>query len=511
MEEKSRTEYSARNTSVALVSRITAILMGYLLRVVFTHTLSESYVGINGLCLDIVNVLSLTEMGIGTAITFALYKPIAEHNIEKQKSLMHMYCWFYRIVALAVTAVGLLLVPFMDVLVKDYQEIHHLILIYLLYLANTVCSYLLIYKKTLMDAHQLIYIGTFYKTMSWLLQDIVQIAILVLTKDFILFLIVSIAATISSNICISKRANQLYPYLKDKNIKPLDKEERRGIFKNIRAMLMHKIGDVAVNNTDNLILSAFVGLTSVGRYSNYYLVIGSIKQLVDQVFEGITASVGNLGVTADKEHVNKVFKSAAFMGQWIYGFCAICLYELLNPFVEMSFGKNYLFKKEIVLILCINFFVTGMRKATLIFRDSLGLFWFDRYKAVVEAVLNLIVSIFLVQKFGTVGVFIGTFISTIFTSAWVEPYVLHKHHLKTSCASYFLHYFLYIGIMAVIWYGTDILCVMVSGGTFFILIKRLIICMIVPNLLLLLFYCRTKEFRFLIDKAVLVIKKKRGH
>lgn len=510
MEKRSRTEYSARNTSVALFSRVTAILIGYVLRVIFTHTLSESYVGINGLFLDIVHVLSLTEMGIGTAITYALYRPIATEDIEKQKSLMRLYCWFYRIVAIIVAIAGLAVIPFMNVLIKDYGQIEHIVFIYLLYLINTVCSYLLIYKKTLMDAHQLIYIGTFYQTMSWVIQDILQILILIFTKNFILFLTVNICCTLFCNICISRKADSLYPYLKDKKIQPLPKEEKQDIFRNIRAMLMHKIGDVAVNNTDNLILSSFVGLLSVGCYSNYYLVIGSIRQLLDQIFQGITASVGNLGVTEDRGRVRQVFEAAAFMGQWMYGFAAICLYELLNPFVEMSFGKNYLFTKDVVLILCINFFINGMRQAVLVFRDSLGLFWFDRYKAVAEAVLNLGISLLLVKEFGTLGVFLGTLISMLLTSVWVEPYILYKHHLHTSSIPYFIQYILYTAVMGCVWLISDRLCLLVSGNVFLILVKRLGICIVLPNLILSAVYWKKKEFVFLQKKAMMLLREKRG-
>lgn len=510
MEAKSRTEYSARNTSVALFSRVTAILMGYVVRVIFTHTLSESYVGINGLFLDIVHVLSLTELGVGTAITYALYRPIATGDIEMQKSLMRLYCWFYRVVALVVTVAGLALIPFLDVLIKDYGEIEHVALLYLLYLANTVCSYLLIYKRTLMDAHQLIYIGTFYQTMTWVVQDIVQIWILVATKNFYLYLMVNIFCTLLCNVLISKRADGLYPYLKDRSVLPLPLEERKGIFRNIRAMMMHKVGDVVVNNTDNLLISAFVGLVSVGKYCNYYLVIGSIKQLLDQVFQGITASVGNLGVTEVRGRVKRVFEATFFMGQWLYGFAAICLYELLNPFVEMSFGKNYLFPNSIVLILCINFFINGMRQSVLVFRDSLGLFWFDRYKAVAEAVLNLGFSLLFVQKWGTFGVFLGTFLSVILTSAWVEPYILYKHHLKTSCLEYFAHYFLYTAVMASVWALSNQLCQWVDGSAFWVLAKRLGICILVPNAIMAALYWKKKEFVFLRKKAYLLLQKKRG-
>lgn len=508
MAEQSRTEYSAKNTSVAVVSKLVAILMGFVTRVVFTRMLNESYVGVNGLFTDILNVLALSELGVGTAITYALYKPIAEKDIEKQKSLMKLYQQIYRIVALFVATMGLLVVPFMDVLIKNKPDVENLTFIYLMYLANSVLSYLFIFKKTLIDAHQKIYIGTLYTHIGYVIQDILQIIILITTRNFILFLTIYLVCTLGENLAISIKANSLYPYLKDKNVKPLPKEERKEIFKNIRAMMMHKIGTVVVNNTDNLILSSIVGITSVGLYSNYYLLIGSVRQVLDQFFDGITASVGNLGVTEDKSRVKKIFETSFFIAHWVYGFAAICLYELLNFFVEISFGKNYVFPLSVVLVLCINFYVNGTRKATLVFRDSLGLFWYDRYKSIAEAVINLVVSIILANKFGTAGVFWGTFISTVCTSSWAEPYVLYKHHIKASVVPYFIKYVVYSLILGLTWAFTNYVCTFVDGSMFEVLVMRLLICVVVPNVMLLLVYLRTKEFKFAFGKAKSLIGKK---
>ena len=388
METKSRTEYSAMNTTVAVISRMTAILMGFVTRVIFTHTLSENYVGINGLFTDILNVLSLTELGAGTAITYALYRPIAEGNIKKQQQLMKLYQTFYRGTAVCVGVLGLALIPFMDVLMKNRPEVEHLTFIYLLYLANSVLSYLLVYKRTLIEAHQMNYVVLIYQTGFLVLQDLLQIVVLVTTGNFILFLLMYLMCTVLSNVCISRKAEKLFPYLKEKEKERLPAEERTGLFRNIRAMMMHKLGTVVVNNTDNLLISAFVGVVSVGIYSNYYLLIGSVRQVLDQVFAGITASVGNLGATEDQGKIREIFETAFFIGQWLYGFAAICLYELLNPFVELAFGRQYLFERSVVMILCINFFINGTRKAVLTFRDSMGLFWFDRYKALAEAALG---------------------------------------------------------------------------------------------------------------------------
>lgn len=508
-EKITRTEYSMRNTSVALVSRVTAIIMGYLLRVVFTRTLSESYVGLNGLFIDIINVLSLSEMGIGTAVTFALYRPIAEGDIEKQKSLMMLYRRFYRIVVAVVAVLGCVLIPFMRILIRDYKDVDNLILIYLLYLANTICSYLLIYKKTLLDAQQKMYIGVFYQTLFWVVQDVLKIAVLLVWQDFILFLVIGIVTTLLCNLCISRAADRRNPYLRDRDAVLLPAEEKKEIFANIRAMMMHKVGAVIVNNTDNLVLSACVGLLSVGSYSNYYLLLGSVRQILNQVYQGITASVGNLGVMEDESRVKRVFKAAVFIGQWLYGVAFICLYELLNPFVELSFGEKFLFSKEIVFVLCLNFYLNGLRNAALTFRDSMGLFWHDRYKSVLEAGLNIVFSLILVYYMGVIGVFLGTLFSMLLTSCWIEPYILYKHGFKCSSKGFFLRQGLYIALMTAVWLVTDAACNAAAswaGSLFAELLIRLVLCAVVPNVLFLLLYGGTADFKYTVNKALGFIK-----
>ncbi len=509
--EKSRTEYSAKNMSVAVTARIVAILTGFVTRVVFTHTLSQEYVGINGLFTDIISVLSLSELGVGTAITFALYKPIADKDREKQKSLMKMYRNFYYAIAGIVLVIGLCLIPFLRFLIKDHEQIDHLILIYLMYLFSSVLSYLMIYKKTLIDAHQMSYIGVLYHTIFLVLQYGLQIVILLYTKNFILYLLLINLTTIVYNIVISIKAEKMFPYLKDRNVKPLDKTEKKSIFDNIRAMMMHKVGNVLINNTDNMILSALVGTVSVGCYSNYYLIIMSVRQVLDQIFQAITASVGNLGVKESKERIRIIFDASFFMGQWIYGTAAIAMYEALDIFVGKSFGDDYIFPRTVTLVLCINFFINGMRQAVLVFRDSMGLFWYDRYKAIPEAVINLVVSIILGYYFGTIGIFLGTLISMVMTSVWVEPFVLYKYRIKKSSLTYFLRYGMYTCITFLIWYGQHKLFDhFLSQYTWGACILRAAGSVLLTTVIYLIIYHRTREFRLLKDKGLRLIRDKFG-
>lgn len=505
MAEKSRTEFSMVNTTVAFLAQISAILIGFFTRVVFTHTLSEGYVGINGLFTDILNILSLSELGVGTAITYALYDPIAKNDRKKQQILMRMFRTFYRITASIVGIAGICLIPFLDTLMKNRPDVDHLLLIYLLYLLNSVISYLLIYKKTLVDAHQLNYLTVLNHNGFIIIQHILQIIILLTTHNFILFLMIAVLCTLTGNIVMSKQADHLFPYLKEPCHEKLPDADRKDIIRNVKAMLLHKIGEVAVNNTDNLLISSFVGVISAGMYSNYYLIIGSVRQVLDQALQGVTASVGNLGVTEHGEKVHRVFRLLFFIGQWLFGFAGICLLELLNPFVAMAFGRQYLFEESIVLVLCINFFINGTRRAVLIFKESMGLFWYDRYKSIIEAILNLGISIILVLKLGIAGVFIGTFCSTILTSFWVEPFVLYKYRFKQSPVRFFLRYAANLLIMGLVWIVTDFCCKMYQGSTFTTFLFRFLICILVPNLLLLFIYGKTedgKEFLRLLRRLI---------
>ncbi len=492
-----------------MIGRIAALLMGYVARVVFTHTLSVDYVGVNGLFLDILNMLSLTELGVGTAITYALYRPIADENVEKQKALINLYKIIYRIVAVAVLVLGLALLPFMGYIIKNPPEVEHLTLIYLMYVANSVISYLLIYRKTLLDAAQLSYIGVLCQTGTWIAQIIIQIVILLTTHNFILYLSIMLAGTLISNLLISFNASKRFPFLREKNIIPLDKGEKRAIASDVGAMMIHKLGDVAVNNTDNILLSSIIGIIATGMYSNYFLIIESIKGVLLQIFQGITASVGNLGVKAPKERVHKIYYCSFFIGQWVYGFASICLFELLDVFVGVSFGEQYVFDRNITLMLCINFYLAGMRQSTLTFRESLGLFKYDKLKSVFAAVINLVASIILGKMYGTFGIFLGTAVSTLLTAFWVEPYVLHHRFLKMSAAKYFLKYFVYASITAALWFGSDHICSLIEGSPVRVLLIRLLIVTGLVNGVYLVIYCWTREFKLLKNKLMYILGKKK--
>jgi len=494
-QQKNRIEYSAINASVAMVSQALIIVAGYISRVIFTRTLSASYAGVNGLFADILGVLSLSELGIASAMSYALYRPIAQNDIPGLQAVMKLYKRLYMYVAAFVGTVGLVMLPFLDYFAGDLSAIKHLELIYLLYLGNSVTSYLLMYRSTLITAHQRGYIVSLYCTAFSLTQIILQIILLMTTQSYIAYLLTAIIGSLLCNLCISRRAGRMYPYLREKNNHELPEAEKQEIRRNIWALAMHRLGAVIINNTDNLLISRFAGIASVGIYSNYYLVIYSIQQVLAKLFQGMAASIGNLGASEDRDAIEPVFYNAFFIGQWVYSLTAICLYELLPPFIELSFGPAYLLDSRTVLILCILVFLQGMRKAVATFWYALGMFWLDRYKALAEAALNLIFSIILVIRYGIAGVFMGTILSMLLVPVWVDPYMFFRHCLKKSLAPYVRKYAGYLAVIGLTWWLTDVVCGLVTGGLAWVLLVRMVVCVLMINGIFLAAHFWRQEFK----------------
>lgn len=505
----SRTKSSVQNVITGTLGQISGIAAGLAVRTVFIKCLSEEYLGLNGLFTNILTIFSLVELGVGPAINFSLYKPLTEKNIPKIKSLMQLYKRAYMLIGFFIAAISLLFTPFYTLLMDNVPDIPNLNLIYWLFALNTVISYFFSYKRALVICDEKRYIDTNYHHAFNLIKSVLQIIFLYATKNYILFLSLQVAATFAENIGLSQKADKMYPYLKEKNIEPISKETTAEIKKNIGAMLIHKIGDMVVFSSDNIILSKFVGFVSVGLYSNYYLIIDSLNQVIIQIFASVTAGVGNLNASEnEKEKLEDVLNKIFFLNFWIYGFCSCCLWVLFNPFISVWIGDNFIFDDLTVMIIVISFYLTGMRKSVQTFREATGSFYYDRYKPVIESVINIAVSIFLAKKIGAAGVFLGTIISTVTTCIWIEPYVLYKYVFKKSARSYAVNFIIYtlISIAAAVITSFAAGLVKVESA-FAAFIIKIIICAVVPNLVFLLCYFKTDRFGYFLSLVIKVFKK----
>ncbi len=500
----SRTNNSLKNIRYAALFKLAVVLVNFLARRAFITVLSDAYLGLNGTFANILSMLSLAELGVGTAITYSMYKPLADGDEEQMLGLMALYRRFYWIIGIVIAVVGASLTPFLPNLIHDHAALNvpHISLIYLLFVFDSAVSYFFVYKQSIITADQKQYIVTFYQNVINILCIVAQIVFLLLTKNYFVYLGIKIASTILTNVLLARKADRMYPYLKNREIPALPQSVRTTISKNIRATLMHKIGSVVVFETDNLLIMYFIGAVAVGFYSNYLMITLGIMNVLTMVFRSVTASVGNLCAEEDKTHAREVFWKLDFFTRWIYGFCAICLIVLLNHFIgSIWLTENYLFSFSIVLLIVVNFYLTGMRQSVLTFRDAMGLYWYDRHKPIAESLINLIVSIALAKPLGIVGIFIGTFVSSITTCVWIEPFVLFKHGFRSAVRPYFARYGLHAAITAVIGFATWWLCSLLPAGGLLPFLGKLVICAIVPNLGYYLVYGRTEEFRYAIALA----------
>lgn len=508
----SRTRNSVKNLSYALVGQGLGFVISFVARIFFIRTLGREYLGLNGLFTNVLTILSLAELGVGEAITFSLYKPLAQNDTKKCCMLMQLYKKVYTVIGCAILVIGLALTPFLPLIIKNMPDIPYINLIYALFVVNTAVSYFFSYKRNLIIADQKRYIATFYRYLAHAVFTFLEIVYLILFKNYIGYLLIMIAATLADNIMVSRKADKMYKFLKNKEDIPLDKESKKSIIKNTKAMMMHKVGNVVVNSTDNILLSMFVSLDSVGLYSNYFFITNALNSVTTHVFNSLTASVGNLFATSDNKNAYRVFREVYFLDYFMYSFIAVSLLCLFNPFIELWVGKDYLFGFDVVCIIVINFYITGMRKAVLTFREASGLFYKDRWKAVFEAIINLVASIILAIHFGTFGVFLGTFISSVTVCVWVEPLVLYKYGFKVKLIEYFKLYFMYAIITVFCCSLTYYLCSFITFGRWASLALKALLCLIIPNAVNVILFRNTMPyiyFKNLIKRIFSKLKRKK--
>lgn len=504
----SRTDNSLRNLKTAVLFKLAAIVVNFIARKIFVVVLTKEYLGLDGTFANILTMLSLAELGVGTAITYSMYKPLAEGDRELILSLMTLYRKFYTIIGITVGVLGAALTPFLQYIIRDIPDIPHIRLIYLMFVLDSSISYFLVYKQSLISADQKQHIVTSYQYKTSMAVTAAQCAALLLTGDYILYLALKLCATFVCNALLARKADRLYPYLKQKTVQPLPAPVRQDISKNIRAMIAHKLGSVVVFGTDNVLIAYFVGAVSVGLYSNYLLITQSLKSAYSMIFRAMTASIGNLCAAEDTAHAQAVFWRVDLLTRWIYGFSTVCLVVLFNPFISLWLGADYLFSMPIVLLIVLSFYVTGMRQSVLTFREAMGLYWYDRHKPLFESAINLAVSILLAKPFGIVGIFIGTVVSTLSTCTWVEPYILFRHGFCAPVGKYFARYALNVLLTAAAGAATWYICALLPAAGFGAFLVKVLLCCVLPNLFFLLVYGKTSEFCYFLTLGKSVLGKR---
>ncbi|MBQ8001841.1 MAG: hypothetical protein IJ297_00130 [Clostridia bacterium] len=496
----SRLKNSIRNSAFGLFAEVTTLILGFFVRSVFVKTLAEDYLGVNGIFTNILQVLSFAELGIGNAIVFSLYKPIREKDGERIKQYVTFYKYAYRVIGIVVAVLGLLLVPFLNIIIVDKPDIpDNLIIIYLLYLANTVLSYFCVWKRTFMTANQERYIGTVVEQIFTIIQVIVQIVILYTTHNFIFYLATMIVCNQVRNLIIAGICSKRYPVVNEKPKQDLTKEEKKSIFENVKALFVYKLSGVALGSTDNILIQAIINFRSVSLYSNYSMIITNFRLLANQLLNGITASVGDLNASDDNKAKEDVFFKLLFISSWLYGLLCVGFITVANTLIEVWLGGNFVMPIEVVAAIAFSFYVEGMQFAGFTYRTTMGLFKESVTAPVASAIINIALSIVLGYAMGITGIFIATGVSRLATTTWVDGYLVFKKRLNKSPVKFYGMYLVYFAFAVFVALTTEYIYFRpfeFSGWLGVIL--KIAICFLIYNLKFVFFFGHTKVFKSVI-------------
>lgn len=439
-----RVQYAAKNIIFGYVSNLTYLVLGFILRTVFLSRIGETLLGVNGLYTGILSVVSLAELGIGTAMNYSLYGPVAREDIGKIKSYMCFYRKAYRAIAAAVTVIGLLVVPFLPRIVKNSIGLTagELTTYYLIFLFNTVSTYFMAYKYSLVNARQMNYIQVNAATISKIVTAIVQIIILLTAADFLLYLLAVAVVELLQKFVMNAYLNHRYPYLKERDGERLTKEETGKIVADTKALAIQKIGDAARLQTDTIIISTFLNVTLVGLLDNYKMIIASVTGFVDIVFNSVISGFGNLIATESKERQFALFGVYRFTAAWLYGFSALGFWYLLSPLVETAWGAQRVLGFSVIFCIVLDYYLKGERIVLYNFKTAAGIFREDKYLAFAQGIVNLILSLILVQKIGMLGVYVGTILSGWMANV-IRPFLIYRISFDKNTAAYFKDTFIY--------------------------------------------------------------------
>ena len=498
-----RVKSATRNIAFGYVGQVATALISFILRTVFLLHLSEQLLGVNSLYTNVLAVLNMAELGIGTALNFSLYGPVARGEKEKIKSYMRLYRKAYLIIAMVVAGVGLAISPFLTILVKKPGDItqRDLTLFYFIFLFNTVSSYFVAYKYSLINAEQKNYIQTNINTITKVITSLIQIVIVVVFENFYLFLLTDAAVQLIQKIFVSRLLDKMYPYLKEKDVQPLSKEESSEVWKKTKALVFHKVGDVARLQTDALIISSFIEVAMAGFVDNYNLVINSVANFVNIIFNSVISSFGNLIATESKDKQYSMFRVYRFFASWIYGFSCVGFMVLLTPLISLVWGEKWILPSAAVYCILTDYYFKGDRIVLSNYKTAAGVFEPDKYLALIQGAVNLVLSIVLVQTpLGLTGVYIGTIVSGLIANI-TKPIIIYDTCFGKRAYSYFADTLKYLLSMTfVLFICRFIANYVLAELNFANFIIMVIVITVIFNGVYFVLYGRSQEFKYVYGK-----------
>lgn len=504
----SRIAKSGVNIATAIAQNVLNIFLVFIARIIFVKVLDVSYLGINGLFTNILNILSLADMGINTAMMYSLYKPLAENNQKKICSLVSYFRKVYLAIAGIITILGIMIMPFLKLIIRLEHPVDFLYGYYLLALANVVVSYLFIYRTTLMIADQKSYILNNYIMVFRIVTFVLQTIVLIFFKNYFIYLLMALIVNVFSNFTQNAIVVKQYSFLKQKAL-PIDCNEKKEIKKNVIALFYQKVGGVVLNDTDNILISIMIGTIYVGYYSNYVAVINAVTLLVSAVFNAVKSSVGNM-VADEKDNVEKslqIFWILFFINFWIVSFTSVVLYCILNDFICIAFGESFVLSQSVVMVIVGQFYSVNISQTIWVYRETTGFFDETKQIRLITALINLIVSIILGGIFGILGILGGTILAKIVYSWWREPEILFNKYFGISSKKFLVKDMKYFFITLMLGFVTCMVCDKICVANILLrLVVKLCVCCIIPNIVILIVFWKGQEMNFIMHNIIQPIK-----
>lgn len=502
-----RTRKALINSIINILSFFVAFIPNIILRKTFLDSLGSDILGLSSLYTNIIGWISIVEMGVGTAIVYSLYKPFADNDQNEIRAYIRFYGELYKKIGLIVLGAGVLISPCIRFFIKGNIDLKLATIGFLIYLLNSFLTYMFTHRLCILNVAQEEFKITIGTTISKLLIAIIQFVFLKFKPNFLIYALIQVVVNLIYYIIINIYITRKYQWL-NSGEGTLDGEVKNNLLNNVKALFMHKIGGLVVLSTDNIVISKFVGLVELAKYTNYYTIISSLQTLITKGLSGITASIGNMLTDDDKEKAYDIHKKVFFMNFWIVSFIVISLYNTLNQFVALWVGEKYFLDRFTFIVILLNTYFASMRGSVERFQEGSGNYRQDRYAPLCEAAINLISSLMLVQHIGLAGVFVGTLISNFTVIFWTKPYVVYKYVFDRKLIEYFKMYFKYV-IIAIIPLIVTNYCTIAFKYSYTVksFIINCSINVVVINLIYIIIFSKSQEFRYYVNIFMKIVKK----
>lgn len=498
--EENKTKKATQNIAYSMLNQILSLVLSFISRTVFINFLGVEYLGINGLFSDVLNLLSLADLGFNTAMTFSFYKPLAEKDYKKMAGLTHFYKKVYFIVTVLVAVVGIALIPFLKYIVNTETPINNLEIYYLLSLAGIIVSYVCVYKTSIIIASQNGYIITKITMITSIIKTVIQTISLVLWKNYIIYLMIGVVINLMNNIIASIVAEKQYPFIKEHH--ELSKDEQKNIFSNMGSIFIYKVSSVMMNATDNILTSIIVSTMMVGYYSNYLMLQNKINLFYSLIFTSMTASVGHLMIKGTTKRKYEIFNCEQIISFIICGIVIPCYVVLVNDFMNIWLGNEYVLSNAVTYCIGLNMYFGCVLQPLWSYREATGLYQKTKWVMFSCGILNIILSIILGMYMGLAGIILASVLSRLMTYIWYEPRLLFVEYFDKKPTKYYIDILKNIILIATMVAVFELVGKQIVINNFFEWIIKALIVGIISLLVMILVYKNTDGYKLFKEKFV---------